>query len=97
MNEYKCCLCKKDIDGSNAYEYRGFISCEDHFEQVIKKVDIRRSEIIQRNDHATKPLAGLDIDPKSAIGRANKELLSPAIETASRETLAEQQYRRGEL
>ncbi|MEX5413359.1 hypothetical protein [Atlantibacter hermannii] len=97
MNEYKCCLCKKDIDGNSAYEYRGFISCEEHFEQVIAKVDIRRSEIIQRNDAVTKQLSGLDIDPRSVIGRANRGLLAPAIEIASRETLAEQQYRRGEL
>ncbi|EMR9403245.1 hypothetical protein WKN98_001649 [Escherichia coli] len=97
MSEYKCCLCGKVCDGYSCYEYRGFISCEEHFEQVIAKVDIRRAEIIARNNAVTKPLAGLDIDPRSAIGRANRELLAPAIEIAGKETLAEQQYRRGEL
>lgn len=97
MSEYKCCLCGKICDEWSCYEYRGFISCEEHFEQVIEKVDIRRAEIIARNNAVTKPLVGLDIDQRSAIGRANRELLAPAIEIAGKETLAEQQYRRGEL
>ena len=97
MSEYKCCLCGREIDGHEAYEYRGFTSCEEHFDKVIEKVDIRRTEIIHRNEAVTSPLAGLDIDTRSAVGQANRELLSAAIEIASKETIAEQQYRRGEL
>lgn len=97
MSEYKCCLCKCDLDGNSAYEYRGFVSCEEHFDKVIKKVDIRRSEVISRNEAATRPLVGLDIHPDSVIGKATRKLLHGAIEVASKETVAEQQYLRGEL
>ncbi|WP_314139989.1 hypothetical protein [Buttiauxella noackiae] len=97
METYKCCLCKKEMDGNSAYEYRGFTSCADCFDQVIEKVDIRRGEIIARNEAVTAPLAGLDIHPGSVIGKANRKLLAPAIEASSKETLAELQYRAGKL
>lgn len=97
MEIYKCCLCKKEMGGNDAYEYRGFTSCSDCFDAVIEKVDIRRGEIIARNEAVTSPLAGLDIHPDSIIGKANRKLLAPAIEASSKETLSEQQYRAGIL
>lgn len=97
MDTYKCCLCKKEMGGNDAYEYRGFTSCPDCFDTVIEKVDIRRSEIISRNAAVTAPLAGLDIHPDSIIGKANRKLMAPTIEASSKETLAEQQYRAGIL
>ena len=53
MEECKCCLCGKDLDGYSSCEYRGFISCIDCLDKVIKKVDIRRAEIISRSDAIT--------------------------------------------
>jgi hypothetical protein len=97
MSEYKCCLCKKELDGYSAYEYRGFVSCEEHSDAVIEKVDIRRGEIISRNNAVLKPLEGLDLSSNNPIGKHNRELLAPVIEIASKETFAEKQYRNGEL
>ncbi|MEL7628733.1 hypothetical protein AAGW04_06975 [Pectobacterium aroidearum] len=97
MGWIKCCLCKKEVEEDQAYEYRGFLSCDECFDKVVEKVDIRRSEIIARSEAVTRPLKGLDISPDSVIGRANRELLKGQIEIASKESLAEQQYRRGEL
>lgn len=93
----KCSLCGKSLTDSEAYEYRGFISCDEHFEAVIEKVDIRRGEIIHRNNAVTEPLHGLDISPDTAIGSANRRLLAPMIEIAARETFAEKEYREGKL
>lgn len=44
----KCSHCGNEIDDADTYEYRGFISCGEHFEAVIEKVDIRRAEVIRR-------------------------------------------------
>ncbi|MCB6147261.1 hypothetical protein LI313_02045 [Proteus mirabilis] len=46
----KCCLCKKELDDYNGYEYRGFHSCEEHFDEVIARVDRKRQEIISQFD-----------------------------------------------
>lgn len=97
MEMYKCCLCKKEVDGYSAYEYRGFTSCESCFDTVIKKVDIRRAEVIARSEAATAPLIGLDINPDSLIGKQNRKLLAPAIEASSKESFAEKQYKAGIL
>lgn len=40
MSEYICCLCKKAINGIEAYEYRGFTSCDEHFDEVGVSLDI---------------------------------------------------------
>lgn len=93
----KCSLCGNEIDDVDTYEYRGFISCGEHFDAVIEKVDVRRAEVIRRNNAVTEPLCGLDISPNSAIGNANRKLLAPAIEIASRESFAEKEYRAGKL
>ncbi|HGN0250572.1 TPA: hypothetical protein ACNHZZ_001500 [Proteus mirabilis] len=91
----KCCLCKKELDDYNGYEYRGFHSCEEHFDEVIARVDIKRQEIISQFDSISRPLKGLDISPDNPIGKANRELLKGSIEVCSKETLLEKEYRKG--
>lgn len=54
----ECAICKKVISSSDAYEYRGFISCSPHFEELQAKVDYKRSEVIATVEHSTKSQAG---------------------------------------
>ncbi|HEK3117192.1 hypothetical protein AAFL35_06470 [Proteus mirabilis] len=91
----KCCLCKKELDDYNGHEYRGFHSCEEHFDEVIARVDRKRQEIISQFDSISRPLKGLDISPDNPIGKANRELLKGSIEVCSKETLLEKEYRKG--
>ncbi len=93
----KCCLCKKELDDYNGYEYRGFHSCEEHFDDVCDRVDRKRNEIISRHDSMSRPLKGLDISPDNPIGKANRELLKGSIEVSGKETYLEKEYRKGIL
>ncbi|MFU9076248.1 hypothetical protein ACNART_08340 [Proteus sp. LHD240705] len=93
----KCCLCKKELDDYNGYEYRGFHSCEEHFDEVIARVDRKRQEIISQFDSISRPLKGLDISPDNSIGKANRELLKGSIEVSGKETYLGKEYRKGIL
>ncbi|WP_338570551.1 hypothetical protein VRB37_16635 [Erwinia billingiae] len=97
MSEYQCCCCKKEIDGYDSYEYRGFFSCSDHFDDVIRLVDAKRADLIERENSKLAPLKGLDLHPDSPIGKVNREILSGAIEVASKEHPIEVEYRAGKL
>lgn len=81
----KCSKCKKQIDDWDTYEYRGAFSCADCFDDVIENRDIERNEIIADEDKKTKVFSGLDMS-NSVIGKANRELLKPNIEIASKES-----------
>lgn len=82
----KCAKCKKILDDSEAYEYRGAYSCDDHFDEVIKSREYQRQEIIAEEDRKLAPLKGMDLDPTSHIGRGNLEILKPQIEIARKES-----------
>ena len=97
MSEYQCCRCKKIIDGYSAYEYRGFTSCEEHFEEVIQLVDAKRADLIEREASRLKPLAGLDIHPDSPVGQVNRRILGGVIEVVAKEHPIEAEYRKGVL
>jgi cupin superfamily acireductone dioxygenase involved in methionine salvage len=49
----ECAICKKsysnyDPDEKHSiYEYRGFLACNEHFDELIKKVDYKRSDVIE--------------------------------------------------
>ncbi len=88
---YTCSKCKKELDGSEAYEYRGVFSCEVHFEEVIESRDFQRQEIINEESAKTECFKGLDLGD-NAIGRANREILKPQIETASKESARLREY-----
>lgn len=42
-----CQICKKLFSDSDTYEYRGFMFCESHFEDGIKRVDEKRSFVME--------------------------------------------------
>ena len=42
----KCQMCKKDFELDQLYEYRGFIFCEEHFDEGVKRVDEKRSFVM---------------------------------------------------
>lgn len=56
----KCQKCKKEFDDSELYEYRGFIFCEEHFENGIELVDEKRELV-------------MDITQKSVSSQRNGE------------------------
>lgn len=82
---YKCSICKKGLDASETYEYRGAYACEEHFEEAQGKRDFERQEIMTEENHKLKPLEGLSFGD-SVIGRANREIMKPQIEIARKES-----------
>ncbi|MET6758978.1 hypothetical protein [Pseudoalteromonas sp. NCIMB_1079] len=85
MSNYTCRKCKAKLRANEAYEYRGAISCEEHFDEVIEMRDFERNQIIQEEHSKTKIFKGLDLTD-SVIGKANQALLKPRIEVASKES-----------
>ena len=86
MLEYQCSKCKKELDDSTAYEYRGVIACGDCFDAVTAIRDAERQEIIEEEGAKTEPLKGLDLSPDTPIGRANREIHKSRIEICSKES-----------
>jgi len=54
----ECSTCDKVLNQSDAYDYRGFIFCNEHFDEGMKKVTRKRQEVIEQTDHAIKSQAG---------------------------------------
>ena len=96
MSNYTCRKCKAKLRANEAYEYRGAISCEEHFDEVIEMRDFERNQIIKEEHNKTNVFKGLDITD-STIGKANKALLKPRIEIASKESKPLKNYERGDL
>lgn len=91
----KCCICKKEFDDGELYEYRGAIACAEHFEQAQKERDIDRAEIIEDAKHRTEKFRGIDLSD-SAIGKANREILRADIEIAKKESGRRKAYEQRE-
>jgi hypothetical protein len=89
-----CEKCHKELTDSEAYEYRGVYACDEHFDLVCASRDRERNEIIREEDAKLKPLKGMDLDPRSPVGRANREILAPHIEIASKESGRMKRYER---
>ena len=70
MSNYTCRKCKAKLRANEAYEYRGAISCEEHFDEVIEMRDFERNQIIKEEHNKTNVFKGLDITD-SVIGKAN--------------------------
>lgn len=85
MSELKCLVCKIELTESEAYEYRGAIACVAHHDEVIAKRNFQRQEIMEEENRKTKVFKGLDLSD-SPIGKANREILKPQIEIASKES-----------
>lgn len=47
MGLNKCQICGNYFDDSETYEYRGFMSCGQDFDELCEKVDNKRSEVIE--------------------------------------------------
>lgn len=54
MKNNKCQVCQELFEDSETYEYRGFMFCEKHFDEGIKKVDYKRQEVIVETEHSIK-------------------------------------------
>ncbi|MFT7279865.1 hypothetical protein [Pseudoalteromonas sp. MelDa3] len=96
MSNYTCKKCKAKLRASEAYEYRGAFSCEEHFDEVSEVRDFERNQIIKEEHNKTNVFKGLDLTD-SIIGKANKALLKPRIEVASKESKRLKNYERGDL
>lgn len=91
MEGFTCSKCKKALDGSEAYEYRGVVSCEEHFDEVCELRDYQRKEIMADEAAKTDKFKGLDLGD-NAIGKANREILKGSIEVASKESVRLKEY-----
>jgi len=49
----KCALCKQQFEDSEMYEYRGFLSCQPHFDEVIERVDTKRAMVMETVEAST--------------------------------------------
>lgn len=85
MKKYTCSRCHKELDGCDAYEYRGAVACVDCFDSVIETRDFQRQEIIAEERAKTDKFKGLDLGD-NVIGNANREILKSSIEVASKES-----------
>jgi len=47
MEENKCEICKEMFDDSDTYEYRGFLSCGEHFDELQVRVDDKRELVME--------------------------------------------------
>ena len=53
----ECSTCGKVLNQSDAYDYRGFIFCNEHFDDGQIKVDDKRQEIIEVQDKMVRSQA----------------------------------------
>ncbi len=88
---YVCSKCKKELDGYEAYEYRGAYSCTECFEAVIEGRESERAEIIKEETSKTNVFKGLDLSDNT-IGKANRDILKSQIEISKKETSKMKNY-----
>jgi hypothetical protein len=95
MSKNKCQLCKELFDDSETYEYRGFMFCEEHFDEGIKRVDEKRSFVIETTEKSVRSQAdgewqngGYKTMKTDAGGRPITKVKEPQVL---------QEYERGEL
>lgn len=83
---YTCVICGGEFSAGDTYEYRGMYSCGEHFDEMQEKRDFQRQEIIAEEKAKTDCFRGMDLDPGSPVGRANREVLSKQMDIASQES-----------
>lgn len=54
----ECSTCNKVLNQSDAYDYRGFIFCTEHFDDGQEKVEDKRKEVMEVTEHATRSQVG---------------------------------------
>lgn len=57
--------------------------------------EAKRQEVIEIENHKTKPFQGLDMSSDSVLGKANRAILHREIEIAKKESPITRQYERG--
>lgn len=50
MGKNKCAICGDYFDDSETYEYRGVMSCEEHFDELQDRRNFKRQQIIESQD-----------------------------------------------
>lgn len=58
MSKNKCAICGNYFDDSEAYEYRGVMACEEHFDELIEKRDYQRAQVMETTEASVKSQAG---------------------------------------
>lgn len=81
----ECYVCKKDLtDIYDVMEYRGALSCVEHFDECVEKRDFNRKEIIEEERHKTKWLNKELWN--SPLGKANRKALSKQLDIVIKES-----------
>jgi len=53
----KCAICGEELSESEAYEYRGVISCQTDFEELQQKRNEQRERVMEVADHSVRSQA----------------------------------------
>lgn len=95
MNE--CQLCEELFDDSDTYEYRGFMFCQEHFDEGIKRVDEKRDFVMEVTNAST--LSQRNGEFKNNPKKHNINNVAPDGLPIIRvkEPMILQEYERGEL
>jgi len=82
----ECSICKKVMNQGDAYEYRSFIFCREHWEEGQEKVEDKRQKIIETTDKMIRSRAdgewhngGYKIMKVDANGRPITKVTEPQI------------------
>lgn len=51
---HNCAICGEELSDSEAYEYRGAIACATHHEEMIKKRDYQRQQVMEITEKSTQ-------------------------------------------
>lgn len=57
MDNDQCQICKQYFPWGEMYEYRGFISCGEHFDELCGKVDWKRQQVMEVVDNSVRSQA----------------------------------------
>lgn len=57
MSKNKCAICGNYFDDSETYEYRGVMSCAEHFDELQGKRDEQRQRVMEITDTAVRSQA----------------------------------------
>jgi superfamily II helicase len=86
MDEMETCpICKREFRIGSMFEYRGALSCWDCADELKKKRDFERAEVMDEQNHKTHMFKGLDFGD-NMFGDANREILKVNIEIAKKES-----------
>jgi hypothetical protein len=83
------------FDDSETYEYRGFMFCNEHFDEGIKRVDEKRSFVMEVTEKSTRSQA--DGEWSNGGYKTMKTDSSGRPITKIKEPLVLEEYERGEL